>query len=512
MFCASGCTTPTEDLGMVPDDGAQGGTSENTLTDGWTSGDGQTSGADLTSSDTSATGGELQTCGIVERACCSDQDRDSVPASMDNEPFIFNPDQADRDGDGLIDIADSCPTIGDGFVGDSDNDGLGNACDRCRQSPSQYNDVFEGASVAAFMLVRNIPTNADADHDGIGDACDNCPTVPNCGDFNEANPYVLGDAISYDDDTVCQTDSDGNGVGDACEGLMSGNAAGPAGLGPTDDHDQDGIANLNDACPRLPLLDTVACSDADPCPDGRQCSPEGTCNHVDSDGDGVGDRCDTCHAVANPNQIVEGESVQDDPDGDFIGRSCELGGECDQRAEPRATGFYEVSARGQCCVQLLVADEATGNLSSTQSCSDPNGCRPLMAALNGDADIWVPVREDCSGEQQDQAECLPLSPTVANTPGVLTPPTGCEQALAAAGITAVQNLQAPIIQDLKIADPYAFACLMPAADNDFDGFGTSCDLCPLDFDLSNAPYVDDDGRLWPKDGAACSGDFSCVED
>ncbi|MBL4689845.1 MAG: thrombospondin type 3 repeat-containing protein, partial [Nannocystaceae bacterium] len=325
MFCASGCTTPTEDLGMVPDDGAQGGTSENTLTDGWTSGDGQTSGADLTSSDTSATGGELQTCGIVERACCSDQDRDSVPASMDNEPFIFNPDQADRDGDGLIDIADSCPTIGDGFVGDSDNDGLGNACDRCRQSPSQYNDVFEGASVAAFMLVRNIPTNADADHDGIGDACDNCPTVPNCGDFNEANPYVLGDAISYDDDTVCQTDSDGNGVGDACEGLMSGNAAGPAGLGPTDDHDQDGIANLNDACPRLPLLDTVACSDADPCPDGRQCSPEGTCNHVDSDGDGVGDRCDTCHAVANPNQIGVHVSMAQDRAGTQVVKQDRVG-------------------------------------------------------------------------------------------------------------------------------------------------------------------------------------------
>jgi hypothetical protein len=38
-----------------------------------------------------------------------DTDGDGVPDSVDNCPFVYNPDQADRDGDGVGDVCDVCP-------------------------------------------------------------------------------------------------------------------------------------------------------------------------------------------------------------------------------------------------------------------------------------------------------------------------------------------------------------------------------------------------------------------
>ena len=40
---------------------------------------------------------------------------------------------------------------------------------------------------------------------------------------------------------------------DACEGMLSAGAAGPVGFLEGDDFDQDGLANIVDACPRQPV-------------------------------------------------------------------------------------------------------------------------------------------------------------------------------------------------------------------------------------------------------------------
>ncbi len=50
-------------------------------------------------------------------------------------------------------------------------------------------------------------------------------------------------------------------------------------------------------------------------------------------------------------------------------------------------------------------------------------------------------------------------------------------------------------------------CFMPQWDQDFDGLGDTCDMCPFAFDPTNAPIVDADGRLWPKAGQYCNGEY-----
>ena len=48
------------------------------------------------------------------------------------------------------------------------------------------------------------------------------------------------------------------------------------------------------------------------------------------------------------------------------------------------------------------------------------------------------------------------------------------------------------------------------------GVGDICDLCPLDWDPDNRPYIDGNNKLWPKAGRVCNGEFSvdnkCTDD
>ncbi|MBK8236355.1 MAG: thrombospondin type 3 repeat-containing protein [Deltaproteobacteria bacterium] len=426
--------------------------------------------------------------------CDEDEDRDGITLSCDNAPDLYNPEQFDVDGDGVGDAIDLCPAS-PGFArdtGDSDRDGIGNACDACAKPVSRYNELAVANAVPAYMQVRAVPSQDDADRDGVGDVCDNCPATANCGVYGDDRPYRLDDPLDVDAAT-CQRDVDADMIGDACFGTQDELAAGPVGYGDGDDFDQDGLANLVDACPRQPERDRVACEDDAGCPVDRSCvralpdDATGVCNHADADGDGVGDACDTCPAIANAMQTFDGGAQVDDPDGDFVGAACELDVACGDQASPRPLAFYAVAAAGQCCTTLLV-EQGTDlfDRATMRRVEDSDG---------------LPIRRSCDGD-----DCRALPAVLAATPGVLVAPAGCDDALAGAGVSLDGNVPVGAAWTSGDLDAlWRLQCRLPTLDQDFDGLGDACDLCPFAFDPDNEPYTDEAGKLWPNDGAACSG-------
>ena len=108
-----------------------------------------------------------------------DGDNDGVCGNVDNCPFTANPNQLDADADGVGDACDNCPVDANTAQVDADLDGAGDACDPCPLSATDDLD-HDGRCADA----DNCPTvpNADQrndDDDALGDACDNCPDATN---------------------------------------------------------------------------------------------------------------------------------------------------------------------------------------------------------------------------------------------------------------------------------------------------------------------------------------------
>ncbi len=441
--------------------------------------------------------------------CCGDADLDGVPFDADIDPTVPNAPQLDTDQDGIVDEIDLCPLVADASgtnTQDSDNDGIGNACDLCPSTPESFNEAIGPGTLPDYMRVRGLPLTGDFDGDGVGDACDNCPTVPNC--------YALGAGDTFDgtipeiDGVECQADADADGIGDACDPDLVGETT--IGMGDTDDLDQDGIINVLDACPRLPLDEALrgTCDGPSDCGPFQACT-DNLCNHVDYDIDGIGDRCDTCAHVANPFQALSGGGVDDDSDGDRVGEVCELGAEasCGERKNPARIAYHPVSAGGACCTVELVV--RPGNeLARADECflDDSGECTNLRAPSPADAGVFLPVRlpESCTPAQEEALECVALPASLASTPGIVSVPPGCSDALEAAGLNILEN---QLSTGADADAPWLQTCRRPQLDFDFDGLGNVCDTCPFGWDPSNTPYVDQNGRLWPNDGAVCNGAY-----
>lgn len=449
--------------------------------------------------------------------CKEDKDLDNYQFSCDNAPDHRNPDQLDVDGDGFGDLIDLCVSVpSDVNTADRDKDGLGNDCDRCTRTPNDYNKNAADAMAPAYMLVRNVPDQSDFDGDGVGDACDNCIVRSNCGDFgnDKMQTAEIGDPIPFDNKDTCQVDNDTTPyVGDACIEnnlpVQEMGAGGPVGIGPMDDFDQDGLVNMSDKCPRQRL---AACTDAADCGAGVACTANVCEDHVDSDNDGVGDACDTCPYDANPKQIQEGAAQDDDPDGDFVGNPCETNSECYDRSDARPIAFYsKVASSGMCCTtqfkddltdaprlaasgEFLLDEEVEALLEQFRMAQEAwamtmTGPEPLSP-------IFVPLKADCGGETPDK--CRQLPDKVKTRPGVVDLPEGCTEA------GQPLNLNSPEIKG-NVEELYKHMCTLPQFDQDFDGIGDKCDLCPYSFDPDNTLYKDQNNKVWPNYGKYCRG-------
>lgn len=255
--------------------------------------------------------------------CESDEDHDRIADRQDNCPRSTNADQADGDADGTGDRCDNCPAHANPDQADDDGDGDGDAC-----QDSDGDDVLD--SEDNCLRIHN-PGQADCDADGQGDACDqgadrdgdevfdgcdNCPDHPNSGQ-QESDGHSCEEA-GVDFGWVATTCPNRLGGGctvpvddewfwDTCDTICSNLGATGCESGRYSPLDAEcGADDQEIGCRETPPMDEM---------EGRALARSMTCVCLGLDGDGVGDECDNCPDMINPDQ--------GDGDGNGIGDICD---------------------------------------------------------------------------------------------------------------------------------------------------------------------------------------------
>ena len=215
-----------------------------------------------------------------------DHDGDGVCDDIDNCLFVANPAQSDIDNDGRGDLCDNCPSIYNPYQYDSNGNGIGDLC-----------DTSGGGGGGGFCA------GVDSDGDGICDNEDCRPIDPSYPGF-PGTPCVDGNPSTIND--VIQSD------GCTCAGTFDACAANGG------DSDGDGACDFLDNCPNTynpSQADSNGNGIGDVCDTGGGGGGGGTCTGVDYDGDGICDSQDNCPYFWNADQA--------DEDGDNIGDACD---------------------------------------------------------------------------------------------------------------------------------------------------------------------------------------------
>ena len=231
-----------------------------------------------------------------------DVDGDTIPSSCDACPS----DRAnDSDWDGVCNIDDACPSFDDAI--DADGDAVPDACDNCPDAPNtdQTDADLDGPGDACDVCPLD-PPGSDDDGDGVCDSDDQCEGSPDSAD-RDFDGVPNGCDNCLDVVNPAQRDADGDGVGDLCDACPFD--------APPEDIDGDGTCNFDDLCPTAPPdVDLDYDGIGDPC---DNCVDINNPDQADADGDGVGDVCDLCPGEADNNE------EQPDLDGDGVPDLCD---------------------------------------------------------------------------------------------------------------------------------------------------------------------------------------------
>lgn len=303
-----------------------------------------------------------------------DADGDGVDDSVDNCPALANPGQEDADGDDVGDACDNCPETANANQADSDNNGTGDACE--------------------------MPT--DDDDDSVPNEEDNCPLIPNEDQADSDTETVdftktdYGSEVDCLTDNVCITRGDKgplfNSVSQTMEDVLGDCSANPAdtewSYGTCDQELVFGnLFDVNgcepptmlgqDMCVHLITDDLYYDIKFDSWHAGNY---EGgvtgggfSYTRTGTAGDGLGDMCDNCPSVYNPDQTDSdddgvGDVCEDnDDDGWFDSEdNCSLIPNEDQADNDPLTTFFDHPA-----ITSPICDEVEDGVCITRDCSHP---------------------------------------------------------------------------------------------------------------------------------------------